>query len=129
MRKGEAMNIIFETEVTPDIAEKYILLELDTFRRTSDGQVKKSYCVLTNEDIVLQEIATIEKQKELHNNLMENYKKKNWSFCVDALEHLQGKWKGQVDTFYDVLGKRINEFKEKDPADQTDWDHIITIPQ
>lgn len=123
------MNIIFETEVTPEIEEKYILLELDTFRRTSDGQVKKSFCVLTNEDITLQEIAIIEKQKELHNNLIKNYKKQDWNYCQEAISNLQGKWKGEVDTFYSVLSNRIKEFNAKDPADQADWDHIITIPQ
>ena len=123
------MNIIFETEVTPEIEEKYILLELDTFRRTSDGQVRKSFCVLTNEDITLQEIAIIEKQKELHNNLIKNYKKQDWNYCQEAISNLQGKWKGEVDTFYSVLSNRIKEFNAKDPADQADWDHIITIPQ
>ena len=123
------MNIIFETEVTPEIEEKYILLELDTFRRTSDGQVKKSFCVLTNEDITLQEIAIIEKQKELHTNLIKNYKKQDWNYCQEAISNLQGKWKGEVDTFYSVLSNRIKEFNAKDPADQADWDHIITIPQ
>ena len=123
------MNIIFETEVTPEIEEKYILLELDTFRRTSDGQVRKSFCVLTNEDITLQEIAIIEKQKELHTNLIKNYKKQDWNYCQEAISNLQGKWKGEVDTFYSVLSNRIKEFNAKDPADQADWDHIITIPQ
>ena len=107
------MNIIFETEVTPEIEEKYILLELDTFRRTSDGQVKKSFCVLTNEDITLQEIAIIEKQKELHTNLIKNYKKQDWNYCQEALSNLQGKWKGEVDTFYAVLSKRITEFRSR----------------
>jgi hypothetical protein len=129
MRKGEQMNIIFETEVTPEIAEKYTLLELDTFRRTSDGKVQKSFCVLTNEDITLQEIALIERQKELHANLIKNYKKQDWNYCQEALSNLYGKWKGEVDTFYTVLSKRITEFREKHPEDQKDWDHIITIPQ
>ena len=123
------MNIIFETDVTPEIKEKYTLLELDTFRRTSDGQVKKSFCVLTNEDITLQEIPLIQKQKELHDNLIKNYKKQDWNYCQEAIANLKGKWQGEVDTFYAVIINRINEFKEKDPADQADWDPIITIPQ
>jgi hypothetical protein len=129
MQRGKQMNIIFETDVTPEIKEKYTLLELDTFRRTSDGQVKKSFCVLTNEDITLQEIPLIQKQKELHDNLIKNYKKQDWNYCQEAIANLKGKWQGEVDTFYAVIINRINEFKEKDPADQADWDHIITIPQ
>ena len=129
MQRGEQMNIKFETEVTSEIKEKYTLLELDTFRRTSDGQIKKSFCVLTNEDITLQEIPLIQKQKELHDNLIKNYKKQDWNYCQEAIANLTGKWRGEVDTFYTVLSKRIVEFKEKHPADQKDWDHIITIPQ
>lgn len=120
------MNIIFETEVTKDIAEKYTLLELDTFLKTGTGEKVKSFCVLTNEDITLQEIALIEKNKELHANLIKNYQLRNWDFCEQAISHLQGKWKGECDSFYSVLGKRISEYKNQ--AVPESWDYAIPLP-
>ena len=45
------MNIILENEVTEQIGDKYILLELDTFLRTSNGKRVKSYAVVSRDDI------------------------------------------------------------------------------
>lgn len=126
MQIGEQMNIILETEVTADIKEKYTLLELDTFLKTGTGERVKSYCVLTNEDVTLQEIAQIENNKELHANLMKNYHKQDWNFCEQAISHLQGKWKGECDSFYSILGKRIQELKAQELTE--DWDSAIPLP-
>jgi len=120
------MNIISETEVTEDIAEKYTLLELDTFLKTGTGERIKSYCVLTNEDIVLQEIAQISHNKDLHANLIKNYRLRNWDFCEQAISHLQGKWKGECDSFYSVISKRIQDYKNQEVSE--DWDYAIPLP-
>lgn len=126
MQIGEQMNIIFETEVTEEIAEKYTLLELDTFLKTASGERVKSYCVLTNEDVTLQEIAQISHNKDLHANLIKNYQLRNWNFCEQAISHLQGKWKGECDSFYSVLGKRIQDYKNQEVPE--DWDWAIPLP-
>lgn len=127
MQIGEQMNIILETEVTEDIAEKYILLELDTFLKTHSGDIVKSFCVISNDDITLQEIAQIDHNRELHANLIKNYKLKNWDFCEQAMSHLQGKWKGECDSFYSVLSTRINQYKVQEMPD--DWTSVIPLPQ
>lgn len=121
------MNIILETEVTEDIAEKYILLELDTFLKTHSGDIVKSFCVISNDDITLQEIAQIDHNRELHANLIKNYKLKNWDFCEQAMSHLQGKWKGECDSFYSTLSTRINQYKVQEMPD--DWTSVIPLPQ
>jgi len=126
MLTGETMNIIFENEVTEDIAKKYTLLELDTFLKTSTGERVRSFCVLTNEDTVLQEIAQISHNKDLHDNLIKNYRLRNWSFCMEAISHLQGKWKGECDSFYSVLGSRIKGYQEQTVPE--DWDYAIPLP-
>ena len=120
------MNIILENEVTDLIADKYILLELDTFLRTTNGQRVKSYAVVSKDDIILQEIPTLEMNQKLHANLIKNYKKGDWNFCKEALSHLQGKWKGEIDSFYAILGTRIKGL-ESNPQD--DWDYAIPTPQ
>lgn len=121
------MNIILENEVTDQIADKYILLELDTFLRTTNGQRVKSYAVVSRDDIVLQEIPIMEMNQKLHANLIKNYKKGDWNFCKQAIAELQGKWKGEIDSFYAILGTRIKQL-ESEPLDK-DWDHAIPTPQ
>jgi|TARA_B110000285_G_scaffold6006_1_gene6321 hypothetical protein len=120
------MNILFETEVTKDIAEKYILLELDTFLKTQSGDKVRSFCVITNESIPLQEIAVMKKNQELHENLIKNYRLRNWDFCEEAISHLVGKWKAEADSFYQILGKRIQEYKDQPVP--VDWDYSIPLP-
>jgi hypothetical protein len=49
---------------------------------------------------------------------------KNWKYCRDAIEHLQGKWRGELDSFYDTLLDRIKDFEIVDPG--SDWTGIVT---
>ena len=121
------MNIILENEVTNLIADKYILLELDTFLRTTNGQRVKSYAVVSRDDIILQEIPTMENNQKLHADLMRNYKKGDWNYCKQAISFLQGKWKGEIDSFYMILATRIKELESKPKEDN--WDYAIPTPQ
>jgi hypothetical protein len=66
---------------------------------------------------------TIEQFLELHKNLMKNYRLQNWKFCEDALEHLTGKWNGELDTFYNEVNRRIQLYKVNDPGPE--WDGVI----
>ena len=119
------MNIILENEVTDQIGDKYILLELDTFLRTTNGQRVKSYAVVSRDDIVLQEIPLMEHNEKLHANLMKNYQKGDFNFCKQAIAALQGKWKGEIDSFYMILGTRIKQLELDKPDD---WDYVIPTP-
>jgi hypothetical protein len=57
--------------------------------------------------------------------LIKNYRAANWKFCEDALEHLQGRWNGEVDSFYSMLSQRIQKQKQvKRPAQ---WDPAIPV--
>ena len=121
------MNIILENQNSEEIKQKYILLELDKVKYSSDGESISSYCVIDKEHITLQEIPLMEYNINLHNNLINNYRLKNWKFCEDAFEHLVGKFQGECDSFYNILSERIKNFKETDPG--KDWDFSIIIRQ
>ena len=54
---------------------------------------------------------------DLHTNLMVEYRKRNWKYCEDAMEHLQGKWNGDLDTFYTELSARIQRLKTESLPD------------
>lgn len=108
------MYIVLDKEnAIEQLRSKYLLLELDTLDIPGEGPVT-SYAVISSENITLEEVQVLHKLEELHTALMKNYRKKDWNFCRQAIEHLRGKFKGEIDSFYDELEKRINELAEID---------------
>jgi hypothetical protein len=113
------MNIIFGDSAAQQAQEKYIVLELDTFQ--VDQQLTTTYALV--EKVPLMEMTSLDRFKELHSNLMKEYRKRHWKYCEDAMEHLTGKWNGELDTFYTVLTERIQDLKTQSLDD--DWTGII----
>lgn len=113
------MNIIFGAPAAQHAQEKYIVLELDTFQ--VEDQLTTTYALV--EQVSLIEMLSLDKFKELHSNLLKEYRKRNWKYCEDAIEHLSGKWNGELDTFYTVLTERIQELKTQSLDDA--WTGVI----
>jgi hypothetical protein len=113
------MNIIFGDSAAQQAQEKYIVLELDTFQ--VDQQLTTTYALV--EKVPLMEMTSLDQFKELHSNLLSEYRKRNWKYCEDAIEHLKGKWNGDLDTFYTVLTERIQDLKTQS-LDST-WTGVI----
>lgn len=115
------MNIILGTPDLKEVSDKYIVLSLDQFSITGKQDPITAYCLV--ESLPLNEMFEIKQCKELHENLMINYRKKNWNFCEQAISHLRGKWNGELDSFYQTLWDRINKYQSEDPGDA--WDGTI----
>jgi hypothetical protein len=115
------MNIIFGREQAASLESKYTVLELDTLRIGEDGDIVTAFCVVENVPIL--DMPKVEKMKELHANLMIEYRKQNWGYCEQAMEHLASFWNQEMTTFYDNLLKRIQEFKENSPGDT--WTGVV----
>lgn len=115
------MHIIFGDDTAREISEKYTVLEVDSFLFPNASEPVRAFCIVEN--IPITEIHRIDEFRDLHEKLVENYGKRNWKFCEDALEHLVGKWHGELDTFYHELSNRIKNFKESDPG--PDWSPVI----
>jgi len=113
------MNIIFK-ENLPGTEQKYTVLDLDTFA-FPDGSLHTACCVVEN--IPITELASTQNLKELHDNLIKNYALKNWNYCEQAIEHLMGKWGGEVDSFYAEFKTRIGRLKTQDLDDS--WSPVI----
>ena len=118
------MYIIFGDEQAREIGEKHTVLELDTVRFVPSGVVTTAYAVVEN--IPIPDLPKLSFQTELHQNLMENYRKGDWNFCSQAIENLVGNFGGEVDSFYAELQSRINNYKDNDPGDS--WDPVIERP-
>lgn len=115
------MNIVIGDQHVPALAEKYTVLELDTFRFPEQPDPVTSYCVV--ESLPIQEMNRIDEFRNLHTNMMASYRKKEWNYCEQALEHLRGRWNGELDTFYHDLANRVTRYRQEDPGEQ--WDGII----
>jgi hypothetical protein len=114
------MNIIFgdNRKLIPD---RFIVLELDTFYVKDADQRVPTYCVV--DKVPLQELPLAEKWKDLHQSVIVEFRKQNWAFCQQAIADLRGHWAGELDTFYDELDRRIEQFKQEPPP--ADWDGCL----
>lgn len=115
------MHIILGEDNAVPLRERYTLLELDTIKLGKELDPLKAFCVLEN--IPPNDLLKLDQFTSLHDKLIENYRKRDWNFCDQALDVLKGKWGGQVDTFYHEIEQRIAKYKEEDPG--TSWDPII----
>lgn len=115
------MNIILDSEKAQDLRKKYTVLELDTFRLIPENRCVTAYCVVEN--VPITELALLESKKDLHEKLLSNYRRRNWNYCTQALEHLIGSFGTELDSFYLDLQARIAKYTEQDPGDA--WDGII----
>jgi hypothetical protein len=115
------MNIIFGREQAASLDSKYTVLELDTIRFGINSDIVTAFCIVENVPIL--DMPRVEKMKELHANLMIEYRKQNWNYCEQAIEHLNGFWGQELDTFYSNLASRIASYSNETPGDN--WDGII----
>lgn len=115
------MNIIFGGSDLDELRSKYTVLELDTFRLPPDNQSVTAYAVI--ETIPINEIHRTTEFTDLHHNLMQEYKNRNWKYCEDAIEYLITAWSGELRTFYEVLSARISMLKDQDLGPE--WDGTI----
>ena len=115
------MNIIFGDNVAELARKKYTVLELDTFMIEGRDQTATAYAVVAQ--VPLQELAALDQFKALHENLMTEYRKRNWKYCEDAIEHLRGRWGQVIDTFYTEIYDRIQDLKTQSLPD--DWSGFI----
>jgi hypothetical protein len=111
-------------QITEELESKYLVLELDSFHITEKNQTVSAFCVVEN--IPLHELPQADQFRDLHSQMIKNYRLGNWNFCEDALEHLVGRWNGEVDSFYHDLQGRIITLKNDSPTSQ-DWDPALKI--
>ena len=114
------MNIILGKQAADKLSQKYTVLELDTFRFKHDDEPVQSYCVVEITDF--QDLENSRADGVKHGELITNYQSGNWDETLTLIDELYGSWNGEVDSFYDVLKSRIEEFKSKD---DDSWNYVI----
>ena len=99
------MHIVMGHEIAEELRKRFTVLELETF--TEDSKEVTAFCVIPAEKIPLGEMTLLNQWTELHANLIKEYYKQNNQFCIDAIEHLMGKFSGELDSFYKEILSRI----------------------
>ena len=115
------MHIILGKENADKIDEKYTVLELDSFRITGADQPVTAYAVVEN--MSLEEILGMKQYIDLHENTIKNYRKRNFKYCEDAIEHLLGQWGGELDSFYAEFLNRVRQLQNEELSE--DWDGTL----
>lgn len=101
------MEIIFGRANAEKLREKYTVLDLETV--VKDGVSLEVFCLIPADKISLTEMPQMENWVKLHNDFLNGYHTKQYKFCRHCVEHLMGKFGGEVDTFYDEIIRRIDE--------------------
>ena len=100
------MEIIFGRENAEKLREKYTVLDLETVTM-QDGNSIEVFCLIPADKIGLPDLPQLESWVKLHHEFLAGYHKKEYDYCKQCIEHLRGKFSGEVDTFYDEILRRI----------------------
>lgn len=116
------MYIIFGKDNAESIMQdnKYIVLEVDTIRSSNEAEPITAYCVV--EKVPLAELGATSAYVDWHKDLIADYKNRQWQQCLQTIDLLQGHFNGELDSFYDILKARIQNYLEHDPG--PDWDGV-----
>ena len=102
------MHIVYGKEQANRLSEKYTVLELDTVKVKELDKDLTLFAVVDTEKLGLIDLPQLDQWVKLHEDLIRNLKKKDKNFCLQAVEHLTGKFGGDIDSFYEHVKGRFN---------------------
>ena len=100
------MQLIFGRENAEQLREKYTVLDLETVEK--DGHSLEVFCLIPGEKLGINDLPQLEQWKKLHNDFLNGYHTQQWNYCRQCIEHLMGKFGGEVDSFYQEILRRID---------------------
>ena len=101
------MEIIFGRENAEMLRERYTVLDLETVT-DQEGNSMEVFCLIPADKLGLADFPTLDQWVKLHNEFLHGYHTHQYNYCRQCIEHLMGKFGGEVDTFYEEILKRIN---------------------
>ena len=105
------MQIIFGLENAEKLREKYTVLDLETVEK--EGHKIEVFCLIPGDKIGLGDLPQLDSWTKLHNDFLNGYHTQQYDYCRQCIEHLMGKFGGEVDTFYEEILKRINDSNQE----------------
>lgn len=105
------MDIIFGRENATKLREKYTVLDLEKLV-VNDEQGQQIelevFCLIPADKISIGDLPQLENWVKLHQDFLHGYETEQYNYCRQCIEHLMGKFGGEVDTFYEEILNRIN---------------------
>jgi len=102
------MEIIFGRENAEELRKKYTVLDLEELT-LEDGRQLEVFCLIPLEKLKLEDIPKLPEWTKLHDDMLTGYKKGEYEYVEQCIEHLTGLFGGEVDSFYEELLRRIEE--------------------
>lgn len=118
------MYVIPGKEAAETLADRYVVIELDAVRIKGTEEVTPIYTILETEKIFLK-LEQIDIAVKMHNEMRDFYKAKNWSAAETAITWLKTQFGGELNSYYDIILDRINEYKNQELPD--DWQGIYEV--
>ena len=107
------MQLIFGRENAEKLRDRYTVLELETLEK--DGVSLEVFCLIPGEKIGIPDLPQLEQWIQLHNDFLNGYQTQQYDYCRQCIEHLMGKFGGEVDSFYTIILERIDAADPRNP--------------
>jgi len=122
---GKEKDQLEESDVDIEtLKTQYSIVPLDRVRYSDQGEVIQSWCLLSGDNTsTMEEAPHLPRLIELHENMMQNYYRREWKFCEDAAENLKGRFGGELDSFYQHFLNRVRNYIDNEP--DANWDGVI----
>jgi len=117
------MNIIFDNKLANELREKYVILELDTVMQPALTEPLTLHALV---EVGLHDISTIDFFREMHGDMIKEYKSGNWNRTIELASGLLGHFNGELDEFYNL----VIDFSTESAKLNSSWDGIKhTVPK
>jgi adenylate cyclase len=103
------------------VGDEYFVLPLDCIAVKGKKEGVNISTVFYNPPLEQQPVW--EHDKEVHELMLEYYRKQEWNKAIALVDTLKGKFDGQMDHYYDLWLERIEEMKAANLA--ADWDGVF----
>ena len=107
------MQLIFGRENAESLRERYTVLDLETIEK--DGVSLEVFCLIPGEKIGINDLPQLDRWITLHNDFLNGYHTQQYNYCRQCIEHLMGKFGGDVDSFYSIILERIEAAEAVNP--------------
>jgi hypothetical protein len=107
------MQLIFGRDNAEKLRDRYTVLELETLEK--DGVSLEVFCLIPGEKIGIPDLPQLEQWIQLHNDFLNGYQTQQYDYCRQCIEHLMGKFGGEVDSFYTIILERIDAADPRNP--------------
>lgn len=117
--KNYGVIIVLGPTTAQRLGDEYFTLELDCIAVKGKKEGVNIFTVFYNPDQP-ETLIKWKKDRELHNLMLNYYRKQEWENCLGLVELLKGKFNGQMDNYYRIWIDRVKEMSSMNLPEN--WD-------